>query len=667
MNAKDIFIGPLLRRAQEDLVVICLATFRPFNLRFSVKRNGQKSWLAHDDIPLNVEVSPNLFFYFGRIKPARGKKFPTHQLLAYGIGVLGANEVAGYEDFEVIVKADGLAYKDNSLPTFFLQRPRKRLNVLYGSCRKIHDADGGKDDALSNGDELIAKHFTDLDKRPAILCLGGDQIYADDVHKASMSEVLGLASAIEVAQPEKLPINAALPGIGGRKDFVTKYAGFTSGESANHLVTFAEYLAMYGLMWNKNNWVSPPAELDHFTINLPKVRRLLANIPSYMTFDDHDVTDDWNLSMQWRQDVGSRKLGKRIVANAVMAFWLCQGYGNDPDLYDDQIAFAIADRIRDRHANYELLENLFWTSLRWEFFTPTYPFVYFLDTRTQRGPRDGKGGTDHGAPAYLKSVEAWKVTLDKLRRLLKRQDQNLPLVLVAPGPVFGFKFIEELQMLVSIFAGPYFLDLESWSANRGHLMLFLHMMGDKNVVLLSGDVHYSFTSTVKFTVFDDKTIRAAIRLLPPGTTLPKTPSGVTPTYSPLWTAQFLQLTSSALKNFASTVFTQIPANLTTMEPALIVTENDEALSGTFDGKEFTIHESNPFSDRVIKVKKTKEELKPSRLFRQRINDAFNSRYIGNHNLGVVSFQDKTVTNYFYTPSGKDSERTWDFTNSKMWE
>jgi hypothetical protein len=105
-----------------------------------------------------------------------------------------------------------------------------------------------------------------------------------------------------------------------------------------------------------------------------------------------------------------------------------------------------------------------------------------------------------------------------------------------------------------------------------------------------------------------------------------------------------------------------------MEPAMILTEDDDTEFGKFENNEFTIYESNPFNpERVIKVKKPKEDLKPARLFRQRVNDAFNSRYVGEHNLGVVSFNDKTVSNYFYTSSGKDSERTWDFTNSKLWE
>jgi hypothetical protein len=678
MNAEDIFIGPLVRRAQEYLVVICLATFKPFNFRFSVKEDGKEGWLGHDDIPVTVPISPNLFFYFGRVAPS-ARKFPTHKLLAYSIGVLNDNKVADYTDFEAIVKADGLAYGENPLPTFFLQSPTKKLNVLYGSCRKIHDTKGGKNDALSYGDTLIANNFNNLEERPAILCLGGDQIYADDVDKAAMSEVLQLAKKIEEAKPEKLPISAPLPGIGRRRDFVTKYAGFTSGESDNHLVTFAEYLAMYGLMWNRNNW-KEPAKLDHFTNTLGNVRRLLANIPSYMIFDDHDITDDWNLCAQWTSDVLHWPLGKRIVTNGLMAFWLCQGYGNDPNLYSDKFAFETADKIRNRHNDYGSAELRFWALDRWEFHTPTYPFIYFLDTRTQRGLKDGPKGHDLGAPAYLKSLPSWAVTVKKLKELLKRQNQNLPLVLVSATPVFNFRLIEKLQKAGSVLArSPYPFDFESW-ANRQHLMLFLYLMGDKNVVLLAGDVHYAFTSTVKSTVFDDKTLREAIRLMPAGTTLPKTPAGATPTYDALWTAHFLQLTSSALKNFASTPFTQIPANLTTMEPAMILTEDDRKKLGKFENGEFIIYVSTPYvpnplepgsgplnPEQSIEVKMSKEEVKPAGLFRQRINDAFNSPYVRDHNLGLVSFDDKRVTNYFYTASGKGGKLEWNFADPKFWE
>jgi len=60
------------------------------------------------------------------------------------------------------------------------------------------------------------------------------------------------------------------------------------------------------------------------------VRRALANVPTYMIFDDHDVTDDWNLTARWRDRVRASPAGRRIVANALAAYWAFQGWGNDP-------------------------------------------------------------------------------------------------------------------------------------------------------------------------------------------------------------------------------------------------------------------------------------------------------------------------------------------------
>ena len=56
----------------------------------------------------------------------------------------------------------------------------------------------------------------------------------------------------------------------------------------------------------KKNGGSIPERLEEhrkllrdFERGLAKVRRVLANIPTYMIFDDHDVTDDWNLNPLW--------------------------------------------------------------------------------------------------------------------------------------------------------------------------------------------------------------------------------------------------------------------------------------------------------------------------------------------------------------------------------
>ena len=63
------------------------------------------------------------------------------------------------------------------------------------------------------------------------------------------------------------------------------------------------------------------------------MRRALANVPTYMVFDDHDVTDDWNIGRAWRDRVFTSQLGRRIILNSLVAYTVFQDWGNDPLRY----------------------------------------------------------------------------------------------------------------------------------------------------------------------------------------------------------------------------------------------------------------------------------------------------------------------------------------------
>jgi hypothetical protein len=67
-----------------------------------------------------------------------------------------------------------------------------------------------------------------------------------------------------------------------------------------------------------------------FRNGLGRVRRALANVPTYMVADDHDISDDWNFSRQWREQVFTRPLGVDIVRNGMLAISVMQSWGNDP-------------------------------------------------------------------------------------------------------------------------------------------------------------------------------------------------------------------------------------------------------------------------------------------------------------------------------------------------
>ncbi len=662
MTPADVFIGPILRRVSPELVVVCLATTSPMALRFSVKEAGAPTWLAHDDQPLVVRATKRLWFHVGRVR-AR-PELPAGRMLAYGIEVAGPG---GWDlaPFERLVAEDGLAYGTFTLPTFVIQRRGGELIAWYGSCRKVHDDHGGKRDALALGDKLIAARPADVSRRPAALCLGGDQIYADDVHELVWAEVLKLADKLE-RPDEVIPGPARTIGRGGRSAMLRRYAKFTSDDLDRHLVRFTEFLALYGLMWNRRNWTNLPTKLDHFLDGLPAVRRLLANVPTYMIFDDHDVTDDWNLSVRWRTEVYKTELGRRVVANALMAYWLCQDYGNDPDRYGDGVDVALGGLIEQRLLSYRQAEDVFWSLDRWEFATPTDPFIYFVDTRTQRGHQDHPSTRDPTAPAFLRTLPAWERTVDRLRALLQGQDPGKPVVLVTAAPVFGFGAIETLQEIASKIFGDYKYDLESWSANEEHFAHFLGLMAGRNVVVLSGDVHYGFTSTVRYTVFDSDTARRGARRPTPTGTLVRAPVGAAATYRPTAEARFLQLNSSSLKNYASRL-TKWVSRLSSTAPATILTDDGDELYGRYVDGVFVVLKQSDDGTGFEQEVRLPAEVRPVSMFRQRINDEFNSEYLEAHNLGVVSIRGTTVRHSFETPNGNVSPHTWDFSNPRYWE
>ncbi len=92
-----------------------------------------------------------------------------------------------------------------------------------------------------------------------------------------------------------------------------------------------------------------------FLLGLGKVQRVLANVPTYMILDDHDVTDDFFLNPIWRRRVLGTALGQVILTNAMLAYALFQDWGNDPRRYDpiatpdrpellDQLPSSLLDR-----------------------------------------------------------------------------------------------------------------------------------------------------------------------------------------------------------------------------------------------------------------------------------------------------------------------------------
>lgn len=263
-----------------------------------------------------------------------------------------------------------------SLPSFVLPpKDLGSLKLLHGSCRKPH-AEGR--DALAIVEALIQQNYSSPLARPHQLLLTGDQIYADDVADGLLL-LLTDAGETLLDWSETLALGGGAPLL-RFADWPSYYrvailedAGFTSDDLKSHLMSLGEFLSMYLFVWSDVLWpktlpafadvtdavVQPVVKLGNPWVDgitafvkekqktieeelryvallrqtLPSVRRALANIPTYMICDDHEVTDDWNMTRRFCDEVYGRPIGRRVVQNALMAFAVCQAWGNNPDRF----------------------------------------------------------------------------------------------------------------------------------------------------------------------------------------------------------------------------------------------------------------------------------------------------------------------------------------------
>lgn len=419
-------------------------------------------------------------------------------------------------------------YENEPYPNFVFNPNVKQM--LHGSCRKPHY---DSDDALTQVDKLLeCCHRADMpEDRPALLMMSGDQVYVDDVAGpmlAAIHHVISLLGLYEenfadenikscaalyssehgfYQRKQLLPNTTAMQGVLGRFFAASKKPIFTSDHGKNHLISLAEVFAMYLLVWSPSMWqlvrakiqihpktLAPAyqqqyetelAVINRFVETLPSVARALAHMPTYMIFDDHDITDDWNLTRGWEEAAYSNEFAKRIIGNAFIGYFLCQGWGNTPDTFG-ALSHSAAEVLSGGgfHDHDRLIERLYdWKD--WHFSLATTPKIVVLDTRTQRW----RSESDANKPSGLMDWEA----LCEMQQALFNQEK---VILVSAAPIYGVKMIETIQRVATFFGKPLMVDAENWMAHSGTanvmLNIFRHDKTPPNFIILSGDVHYSF-------------------------------------------------------------------------------------------------------------------------------------------------------------------------------
>jgi hypothetical protein len=189
------------------------------------------------------------------------------------------------------------------------------LDVAFGSCRvavpheepwtkpKSESEKGHEVDALWVMAQEISREAR---RRPDLLFLLGDQVYVDE------------------GSPET---RAKIEDRRG-----------TETEPGREVTDFEEYTWLYQESWRE-----------------PLIRWLFANVSTSMLWDDHDMSDDWNISRSWVEETRGRAWWHRRAIGCIASYWIYQHLGNlSPAALDEDEIYA---KVRgDEHADEVLFD-----------------------------------------------------------------------------------------------------------------------------------------------------------------------------------------------------------------------------------------------------------------------------------------------------------------------
>ncbi|AFZ00674.1 hypothetical protein [Calothrix sp. PCC 6303] len=556
-----VLAGPIIRCSEPEAVTIWLVlkesrtiTLNIFDISGNLLLTGSQK---------TIQIGTHIHLATVTAK-ASNKRLLNGENYLYNIDLGNGETFDSPNIFTNQFHNSNITYPEYKLPSFALPPNNiDELRLLHGSCRKAH---GESIDALATVDKIIGEALSqNPQKRPHQLFLTGDQIYADDVADVLLF-MLRDASETLLGWSEVLPdienIEELNPG--RRNHLATNIAGLTASInkinkinniSKSHLFTFSEFLMMYLFVWSDILWVHPEdfptleqvhpdtklsrkakilfddevQELKEFYSTIPQVRRALANIPTYMIFDDHEITDDWNLNLAWCDRIYTKPLGRRIIQNGLLAYALCQGWGNTPTQFisnqpggkllqaaetwflsggENKSALAAIElhlgipKVADISQSNPRRLTPNPEALTWHYIitAPSYE-VIVLDTRTQRE----FPGENFDFPALL-SQEACEKQITQARH----QEGVKITLIISPSPVIGVPFLETIQRYAKsitekLGTAAWGYDTEAWGLQVAAFERLLATLAlravpshQSRVIILSGDVHYSFSSRLQY-------------------------------------------------------------------------------------------------------------------------------------------------------------------------
>lgn len=285
--------------------------------------------------------------------------------------------------------------------------------------------------------------------------------------------------------------------------------------------------------------------LERFRDVLPQVRKALAHISTYMILDDHEITDDLFFNINWynTMDVsigGNLQYGKKLLTNGLLAYTLMQGWGNTPDRFASGVGATLLSEIPGYPATtYASIHSKLYPGSQTGITIPNTSFSSFSETYTNSTQVNFDFVLTHNTWNYellfldTRRERASILGTGKLRppavlsyNAIRKQINNTGIVkkdlsiVVNASPFLENKVMTKGRMtakgIPDIIAenDELTVDQEEWLNEEKPITYydFLYQIlgrGKTNtggqlehrVLILGGDVHYSFTKSLELKVY----------------------------------------------------------------------------------------------------------------------------------------------------------------------
>jgi hypothetical protein len=247
------------------------------------------------------------------------------------------------------------------------------------------------------------------------------------------------------------------------------------------------------------------------------VRQVLAALPAWMIFDDHEITNNWNITPAWRTWALQRGMESMLI-DGLLAYWLYQGWGNCGmcDAHEDTLLTIMQQAAHSGEDALELLRARIRRAiysekaLQWDYTIATMPPIFVADVRADRpAALDGVSYEDHSARIMSQEQMA------RLRNWMQAHEQSTAvLVSSVPAllpPAIGFaEYLMGVRPLQGSSGGRVHqlghllakrqqrtalrMGFEHWPVFHAtwRELLALGTRHRRDIVILSGDVHFSY-------------------------------------------------------------------------------------------------------------------------------------------------------------------------------